>query len=103
MPMKRKQKKYLVNPNDPQLLEELQKYEINPKVLIVANPQDPQTDVYKSYFIHRPTDEHGFRVSLTNINGVWKVSKFSHQDTNGYASANFLLPSLKDQWKEVQP
>jgi hypothetical protein len=65
--------------------------------------QQPQTDEYRSYFIHRPTDEHGFKVSLEKIKGSWKVVKFEHQETNGYITANYYWPGLKDQWEEVQP
>jgi hypothetical protein len=97
-----KAQKLLADPDHPQLKKELAEYQ-NPKVLIVENPQQPQTDEYRSYFIHRPTDEHGFKVSLEKIKGSWKVVKFEHQETNGYITANYYWPGLKDQWEEVQP
>lgn len=70
----------------------------NGPVLLLSEPAGKVWEIY----IHRPDLDEGFYVTVEDVDGQWKVTKYVHDKPSEYDTIYRANPHLRDQWKEIE-
>ena len=69
--------------------------------VLLLSEEGPAGKAWEVY-IHRPDLDEGFRVTVEDVNGQWKITKYVHDKPSEYDTIYRANPHLRDQWKEIE-
>ena len=69
--------------------------------VLLLSEEGPAGKAWEIY-IHRPDLDEGFYVTVEDVNGQWKITKYVHDKPSEYDTIYRANPHLRDQWKEIE-